>query len=101
LTLPLHKLIFAFKCSINKPYFSEIFTVLDYDRQFYEVALDYKSLYSKLKSYPDDDLSPALQEIFAGFQCDAPAIIQSVSLILHAQVTEIQGKKSKKVCLTV
>jgi hypothetical protein len=54
LALPLHKIIFAFKSATHKPYFSQIFQILDYDRQFYEVSLDYPTLSKKLKAHSND-----------------------------------------------
>lgn len=100
LTLPLHKIIFAFKAATAKPYFPQLFQVLDYDRLYYEVSFKIDSFAAVLDRQGKEDLAEALREVFSTFQYDASAIMQSVSLVLHAWLVD-KGKRSKKVCLVV
>lgn len=97
----MHKIIFAFKCAILKPYFEELFQILDFDRLYYEASFKY-DLYRKILSkYQEDDLAEALIEIFSSFQYDATAIIQALSLTIQSFLVEVKKKKSKKVCLII
>lgn len=86
---------------MSKPYFSELFKILDYNRLYYEVQFSYDNYRKILKKYEDDDFVFVLMEIFSNFQYDASVIIKSLSLILHAYMTEIKKQKEKKICLVI
>ena len=74
---------------------------MDYNRLYYEVQFSYDSYKKVLQKYEDDDFSFVLMEILSNFQYDASAIIKSLSLILHAYMTEIKKQKEKKICLII
>ena len=101
LNVPLHKVIFAFKTAMNRPYFQELFKVLDYNRLYYEIIFQYDTYSQVLKRHEEDELTLVLMEIFANFQYDASAIVKCFSLILHVYMTQIKNKKEKKVCLII
>ena len=88
------------KAASAKPYFPQLFQVLDYDRLYYEVSFKIDAFGAILDRQGKDDLAEALREVFSTFQYDASAIMQSASLVLHSWLVE-KGRRSKKVCLVV
>jgi DNA replicative helicase MCM subunit Mcm2 (Cdc46/Mcm family) len=86
---------------MSKPYFAELFQILDYNRLYYEVQFSYDTYRHILQKHEDDEFVFVLIEIFSNFQYDASAIIKSLSLILHVYIAEIKKQKEKKVCLVI